>query len=164
MKRKGLFTILGITFMLTMMPLLNGCAYTAPYRTTALAGSGELPPGHPALVALTATEHQPGQRRAFFRDTRRVLDELPEQEGLLGYSFRFEVFGNQAWTLTAWRDEAAMTAFVRSPAHRIAVQQSGDTAQNIRFVRLERPLESLPLPWKDLLPLLENTEPRTYTP
>lgn len=99
---------------------------------------------------------EPGRRGDFFRDTVAVLDVLPYQEGLLGYAFRFELFGNKAWTVTAWQDQASQDAFVRTPAHRAAVQRSSETAQNIRFVTVERPLSSLPLKWKEIFDLIEN--------
>jgi heme-degrading monooxygenase HmoA len=97
-------------------------------------------------------------RREFFQDTRRVLAGLPEQPGLVGYSFRFEIFGRTAWTMTAWKDEASLNAFVRSPAHREAVRRSGETAQNLRFVTLERAIGSLPLNWRDARRLLAEAE------
>jgi heme-degrading monooxygenase HmoA len=145
-----------IATLTTFTAFLTGCAYTAPYQATPLAKNGVLPPDHPAVVVLTATEHRPGQRREFFKDTRRVLAELPTQDGLLGHSFRFEIFGDEAWTITAWRDEAARDAFVRSPAHLAAMRRSRQTTQNLRFVTLQRPLSSLPPRWSEILPLTET--------
>ena len=128
---------------------VSGCAYTAPFRKTALAQEGGLPADRVVMVALSSTEHRPGMRREFFRDTRNVLADLPAQPGLIGYSFRFEIFGRTAWTMTAWKDEASLNAFVRSPAHREAVRRSGDTAQNLRFATIKVPVGSLPLNWRD---------------
>jgi heme-degrading monooxygenase HmoA len=146
--------------LLALLGVLASCAYTAPYRPTALASNGSLPPDHLAIVTISAVEHRPGQRRAFFRDTRKVLAELPDQNGLLGYAFRFEIIGNEAWTVTAWRDQASQDAFVRSPTHRAAVRRSGETAQNIRFVTLQRPLSDLPLDWSEMLDLMNKTPAR----
>jgi heme-degrading monooxygenase HmoA len=146
--------------LFSLTALLSGCAYTAPYRRASLAKSGALPPDHLAVVTLTATEIKPGQRGPFFQDTRRVLDALPDQEGLLGHAFRFELFGDEAWTITAWRDEAARDAFVRSPEHLAAMRRSRQTAQNLRFVTLRLPISELPPRWRDVLPLLAATPPR----
>lgn len=146
--------------LITAAALLGGCAYTAPYRHAAQAKVSPLPPDHLAVVILTATEIRPGQRGAFFQDTRRVLASLADQEGLLGHSFRFEILGNEAWTLTAWRDEAARDAFVRSPAHLAAMRRSRETAQNLRFATLRLPVSELPPPWSDVLPLMAETPPR----
>ena len=134
---------------------LTGCAYTAPFRKTALARELGLAPDRPVLVVLSETEHRPGMRREFFKDTRAVVATLPEQAGLLGYGLRFEIFGKRAWTMTAWKDEASLAAFVRSPAHREAVRRSGETAQNIRFASLELPLSALPPSWREARRFLE---------
>ena len=151
---------IGIASLGGLVALLTNCAYTAPYRPTALASNGTLPPDHIAIVTISATEHRPGQRRAFFRDTRQVLADLPAQDGLLGHAFRFEIIGNDAWTVTAWRDQASQDAFVRSPAHHAAVRRSGETAQSIRFVTLQRPLSSLPLDWSEMLDLMAKAPAR----
>ncbi len=55
---------------------ITGCAYAAPFRKTALAREGTLAPGQTVLMALTATEHRPGKRGEFFKDTGAVLDDL----------------------------------------------------------------------------------------
>jgi heme-degrading monooxygenase HmoA len=99
-------------------------------------------------------------RREFFSDTRRVLADLAEQPGLVGYSFRFEIFGRTAWTMTAWKDESSLNAFVRSPAHREAVRRSGDTAQNLRFATIEVPVGSLPLTWREVRRLVAEAAER----
>jgi ADP-ribosylglycohydrolase/heme-degrading monooxygenase HmoA len=143
--------------------LLTSCAYTARYRPTTLATDGSLPPDHLAIVTISATEHRPGQRRPFFEDTHKVLADLPSQPGLLGHAFRFELIGNKAWTITAWRDQASQDAFVHSPAHRTAVRRSPETTQNTRFVTLRRPLSSLPLRWPEILALLSSAPPVSMT-
>jgi heme-degrading monooxygenase HmoA len=147
--------------LVSLLGILVSCSYTAPYRPAALATDGSLPPDHPVIVTISGVEHRPGQRKAFFRDTRAVLAELPDQPGLLGHSFKFEILGNKAWTMTAWRDEASQDAFVRSPAHRKAVRNSGKTSQNVRFITVTRPLSSLPLGWKEALALINEAPVRT---
>jgi len=144
-----------------LLGILASCGYTAPYRPTALAKDGSLAADHPVIVTISGVEHRTGQRRAFFHDTRAVLAELPDQPGLLGYSFKFEIIGSKAWTITAWRDEASRDAFVGSPAHRVAVRNSGETSQNVRFVTVTRPLSSLPIGWKEALALINEAPVRT---
>lgn len=156
----ALFALFQAPFV-ALAALLTGFAYTAPYRATPLARAAALDDSRQLVVlALSATEHRPGMRRAFFQDTRRVLADLPDQPGLLGYSFRFELFGDEAWTLTAWRDEAARDAFVRSPAHLTAMRNSARTAQNLRFISLSVPLESLPMSWTEVRARLAAETPR----
>lgn len=147
---------MGMLSLSNLANLLSSCAFSARYRPSALATDGSLPPDHLAIVTISATEHRQGQRRPFFDDTRKVLADLPSQPGLLGYAFRFELIGNKAWTITAWRDQASQDAFVRSPAHRTAVRRSAQTSQNTRFLTLHRPLSSLPLRWPEIRSLIAN--------
>lgn len=67
----------------------------------------------------------------------------------MGYGLRLEIFGKRAWTMTAWKDEVSLAAFVRAPTHREAFRRSGETAWNIRFASLELPLSALPPSWRE---------------
>lgn len=150
MKRKNWMAI-----PLLIMPLFataSSCAYTAPYRRVeAIPDQTKT-----AVVTLSAVESRPGQRRTFFADTKRVLADLPKQSGLLGYSYRFQIIGRRAWTMTAWKDEASRDRFAASPIHRAAVKNSRFTAQNMRFVSVEVPVSKLPMQWSEALRLLET--------
>ncbi|MGL4398969.1 MAG: hypothetical protein ACRCXD_03795 [Luteolibacter sp.] len=150
MKRKLWMAIpLLITPLLAFVP---SCAYTAPYRRVeAISNQTKT-----AVVTISAVESRPGQRSAFFADTKRVLADLPNQSGLLGYSFRFQIIGRKAWTMTAWKDEASRDRFAASPIHRAAVKNSRVTAQNMRFVSIEVPVSKLPMKWPEALRLLET--------
>jgi len=153
------------TMLLAFSTWLTGFAFSGPFKKTALAREGGLAPDRPVLVVVSSTEHRPGMRGEFFKDTKAVLATMADQPGLLGHAVRFEIFGNKAWTMTAWKDEAALTAFVRSPAHRAAVRRSGETAQNIRFASVEVPLAALPVSWDEARRLLDAATPgyRTQT-
>jgi hypothetical protein len=61
--------------------------------------------------------------------------------------------------MTAWKDEASLTAFVRSPAHQEAVRRSGETAQNTRFASVEMPLGALPMSWAEAKQRLDAATP-----
>jgi heme-degrading monooxygenase HmoA len=147
------------TMLLAFTTWLTGCAFGPPFKKTALAREGGLAPDRPVLVVVSSTEHRPGMRGEFFKDTKAVLATMSEQPGLLGHAVRFELFGNKAWTITAWKDEAALSAFVRSPAHREAVRRSGETAQNIRFASTEMPLAALPMSWAEARRRLDEATP-----
>ena len=143
------------TMLLAVSTWLTGLAFSVPLKKTTLAREGGLAPDRPVLVVVSATEHRPGMRGEFFKDTKAVLATMGDQPGLLGHAVRFEIFGNKAWTMTAWKDEASLTAFVRSPAHREAVRRSGETAQNIRFASVEMPLGALPMSWDEARRLVD---------
>lgn len=149
MKKKLLFSSIAITMGLFLF--LSGCSYTAPFRRVEAVS-----PGATVIVTLSAVEHRKGQRKPFFADTKRVLADLPNQAGLVGYSFRFQFLGNKAWTMTAWKDEASRDQFGRSPVHLAAVRRSRTTAQNMRFISVSVPAGSLPLSWDEALRLLDK--------
>ncbi len=134
-----------------LFSLLNCCSYTAPFRRVKAPVTGSK-----VLVTLSAVEHKPGQRGAFFTDTKNVLSDLPNQSGLIGYSFRFQIFGKKAWTMTAWEDEESRDRFASSPIHREAVRNSRVTSQNMRFITVSVPEASLPMKWSEALVHLEN--------
>lgn len=143
-----------IIIFLLIMPLfafILSCSYTAPYRLVEPIPKDT----KTVLVTLSAVESKPGQRRAFFDDTKRVLADLPNQNGLLGYSFRFQVIGRRAWTMTTWKDEASRDAFAVSPIHREAVKNSRVTSENMRFISKEIAVSDLPMKWAEALKLLE---------
>jgi hypothetical protein len=152
MRRKLGFILLILILAMPLLSFLPACAYTAPFRQVEPVPD-EL---KTAVVTLSAVESQPGQRKAFFADTQRVLSSLPNQSGLLGYSFRFQILGRKAWTMTAWKDTASRDRFAASPLHQAAVKNSRFTAQNMRFITVERPISDLPMPWPDALRLLDS--------
>lgn len=132
-----------------LFSLITSCTYTSPYRRMGGADAES------AIVTLTAVEHKPGQRGAFFDDSRKVIADLRNQSGLLGYSFRFQLIGRKAWTMTAWKDEASRDSFASSPVHRAAVKNSRVTAMNMRFISVEVPVKELPMEWPEALRLLD---------
>lgn len=144
--------ILPFCLAMPLTSLLASCAYTAPFRWVEPIPE-EL---RTAVVTLSAVESRAGQRKAFFDDTKRVLADLPNQSGLLGYSFRFELIGRKAWTMTVWKDAASRDRFAVSPVHQSAVRSSRATAQNIRFISVEAAVAKLPLSWAKALRLLKT--------
>jgi len=53
----------------------------------------------------------------FFFYTAQVVWQLAGAGGLVGYSLLARPFKKQFWTLSAWRNEGALRAFVQHPPH-----------------------------------------------
>jgi len=53
----------------------------------------------------------------FFRGVSAVRRQLAAANGLVGYTLRARPVARQYWTLSVWRDEAALREFVRTPPH-----------------------------------------------
>jgi hypothetical protein len=144
---------IGLLFLMGLSTFLSHCSYTAPFRRVESISQDAS-----VILTLSAVENQKGQRKAFFDDTKRVLADLPNHAGLVGYSYRFQLFGKKAWTMTAWKDEASRDQFSQSPVHLSTVRNSPITAQNMRFISVTVPAKSLPMSWDEAIRLL-NTAP-----
>jgi quinol monooxygenase YgiN len=87
----------------------------------------------------------------FFFDTVRVVKQMASAEGVLGYSVLARPLSKQFWTLSAWKDEAALRTFVQHPPHvrimNALTPQMGET----KFVRWTVKGSELPLSWDDAL-------------
>ncbi len=131
----------------------SGCAISTPLR-----GPGydrdkgiTLPDvGDKVVVALThATLSE--RRRNFDEDVNLVANSLATTDGLIAYSLRKELLGDEAWTMTVWRDEAALEAFVASAVHQRAIRNSAQELAAARFWRFEIDRSMLPISWETAL-------------
>ena len=49
-----------------------------------------------------------------FRDMRAIRGQLARADGLIGYSLSAKPFARRYWTLSVWRDEAALEEYIRN--------------------------------------------------
>ncbi len=147
--------------VITLAAVTGGCAINTPFR-----GPGYDPDrgvtlndaGDRLLVALThATLNE--RRRNFDAEVGRVAASLADRDGLVAYSLRKELLGNEAWTMTVWRDRAALEAFVASSAHQHAIRNSAHELAAARFLRFEIDAAALPISWEDALALFDQPAP-----
>ena len=59
----------------------------------------------------------------FVRAASRVRQQLRDADGLVGYSLIGQPHRKTFWTLSAWRDQAALDAFVQAQPHHGIVDQ-----------------------------------------
>jgi quinol monooxygenase YgiN len=123
-----------------------GCTVSSPFRGSGLR---DLPPETEVVLSLTHANLDPVRRGPFDKATRRVLRGLPEQTGCIGYSVRKRLGGVDVWTMTAWRDEAALESFLASDLHRDAMRQGRPALLAGRTLRLKVDAGSLPMGWKE---------------
>lgn len=137
-----------------LLVMLGGCTIATPYRS--LPGQAA-EPGETRVVALTHAVLDPATRRDFDRQTEKIFNVLGQQPGIVGYSVRRQLFGNEVWTMTVWRDEASRARFVTSQMHRDGIADGGKAVRQGRFVRIEVPAAEAPIPWDRALALLESS-------
>lgn len=126
-----------------LLALLGGCTVATPYRTVAP------PPDEAAtvVIAITWATLDPQRRASFDRYTSRLIDILPQQPGLLGYSLRRQLFGNDVWTVTVWASDDARRAFVYSALHQEAITETYAAVVKTRFARYTAAPSDLPPAW-----------------
>jgi heme-degrading monooxygenase HmoA len=114
--------------------------------------------GTTVMVGITNAQVDGATRAVFDRYTRETIESLPSNDGFIGYAVRSRILGNEVWTMTVWRDEAALDAFVRSPAHRAAIRRGLSPVVRAKFLRFEVPNSEVPPTWEDVLERLEHVE------
>lgn len=144
---------------------LSACNVATPYRGPKVSSSGPAASatGPTVYVGVThAVLKDDRQYRSLFFDyVKEVEESLSQNSGFLGFSKRVALFGNDAWTMSVWTDEASMDAFVRSEAHQRAIRNAFKALEYARFARLEINAEEAPLSWDRALQVLESNS-RVY--
>lgn len=139
---------------------LNGCAVATGFKGPGYdRARGVTAPGSgPVVVALTKAVLRPdGDARDRFRAQVRAIDAaMRDQPGLVGYALRMEPLGDTVWTMTVWRDEDSLRAFVRGDAHRTAVRTSMDAVETSVFARVPMDRAAVPPSWDQALAILDR--------
>ena len=138
-----------------LVAALHGCAISTPLQRLQQEGG-------PVTVVITAGRLHTDQRAAFDRQTALVLHTLSAQPGLLAYTARRELWGDQVWTMTVWQDPASLSRFLAAPAHREAVARSLPALQDMVSVRRQMPRADVPRDWPAALALLRESPQRPY--
>lgn len=90
-----------------------GAVPDLPWTTRA-----EMEPGSGYLVMAS---HLPLKRISstvrFFRGVLAVRRQLAAADGLVGYTLRARPLARGYWTLSVWKDQGALRAFMRTPPH-----------------------------------------------
>ncbi len=153
--------LLTIVACIGTLLLLSNCAVSTPFRGPGFndaRGVSSEHLGHSVVVALTHAVLT-GDRSTFDEQSRQVADSMESHEGLIAYSVRKQLLGNERWTMTVWTDEEALARFVQSRVHRRAIEQGMPALGNTRFHHFQIPASELPLSWSRALAILEDQGP-----
>ena len=88
--------------------------------------------------------------------TMRVVKQLASAEGVLGYSVLARPLSKQFWTLSAWKDDAALRTFVQYPPHVRIMTALTPHMGETKFVRWMVKGFQLPLSWEVTLSRLPH--------
>src|ERR1700758_5052248 len=84
----------------------------------------------------------------FFLNTAQVVKQLASAEGMMGYSALARPLSKQFWTLSAWKDDAALRTFVQYPPHVRIMTALTPHMGETKFVRWTVTGSQLPLGWE----------------
>ena len=95
----------------------------------------------------------------FFLYTVQVMKQLASAQGLLGYSVLAHPFAKQFWTLSAWKGDSALRAFVEHLPHVRLMTALAPHMDTTKFIRWTVKGSQLPLHWDDALRRFSTSPP-----
>lgn len=142
--------------------LLGGCAVATPFRGPGFTAGKvtSVAPDQDVVVVLTNARVHRALRGPFDAQTSKVVDSLPNQPGLVGYSVRRELLGDEVWTMTVWKSEADRARFVASNSHRTAMIEGSPALKSARFSRVLLPAKDIPISWDRAKQILDEQSRR----
>lgn len=147
---------IGIMALLSLCCLpLGGCKIALPWRSISQA-----PPSQQVLVALTHGFLDSATRKGFDAYSRKIAKEMEAGAfaGLVGFSIRKEIFGDEVWTVSVWEDERALAAFIRSDLHQEAIQKTSHALVSMETHEVWLPASELPIDWDRVTELWNSSQ------
>ena len=83
--------------------------------------------------------------------TVQVIQQSAKADGLAGYSLLAHPLSKRSWTLSAWKSEEALRAFVATAPHLRIMQWLKPHMAGTKFVRWQVKGSQLPLQWDEAL-------------
>ena len=81
----------------------------------------------------------------------RVMRQLKNTPGLMGYSLSAELGKKQFWTLSAWENDQALSLFVARRPHGEVMRKLDGKMEPTGFWRWKVKGSELPLQWQEAL-------------
>lgn len=145
-----------------------GCAISRPFSGPGLAAHGIAAddPRETVTVVITHAKLDNSRRGPFDDYTRRLVEALDSGEfaGLVGFSVRKELLGNEVWTMSTWTDHAAVDRFAGSALHREAIARARHAIVSLRVRYVRVAPADVPLSWERALWHLEQPRHDVKTP
>jgi quinol monooxygenase YgiN len=151
--------LMAMTLIASLSTLITSCGVGMPFRWPgydAVKGVTVPNAGNDVLLVITNPKVDRTKRAAFDDYTQRLLKSMHNTPGLIGYSGRKQIFGDEAWTASVWADEDSMRRFIFSPGHLAAMDAGKPALKDVRFRREWIPAKNLPLTWTDVLAILDD--------
>ncbi len=96
----------------------------------------------------------------FLRMTAAIARQLEHSEGLIGYSLLAQPMKKTFWTLSAWADQQALHAFVRTMPHMKIMKALRPYMEPTKFTTWGVLGSALPIDWSDAIDHLNGAPSR----
>ncbi|MEL6823720.1 MAG: hypothetical protein AAFP70_18335 [Calditrichota bacterium] len=143
-------TIKKYSLLLISLFGLSSCTISTPFRYVDEAERDITEKHDSLLVVITyaKTGKDGDKNNAFWDNVSKVYDSMDSQSGLVGYSIRRELFGDQAWTMTVWREEESLKKFVSGAVHLKAMREGTGALADMLFARKRIAVSEIPISWE----------------
>jgi hypothetical protein len=85
----------------------------------------------------------------FFIDSLRIYRQMQRADGALQISLKAHPHRREFYTLSAWRDRAALDNSVRAEPHRTSMRRHRQVMTEATFVFWDAPHKELPITWNE---------------
>jgi heme-degrading monooxygenase HmoA len=110
-----------------------------------------------SLLRLDTARRVPG----FLRAAMAIRQQMLQADGAIGVSLN-TALPRTFFTLSAWRDRDALSAFVRSEPHMSSMRRYRPAMADARFVFWSTSTEKLPPSWTEAQARLRDAAPTTH--
>jgi len=150
------------------IPLVLACLVIVPLSSCSISTPFKSPDGNKDIninadqyyiVAITYT-HMHKRRSLFWSHVEGVEKELINHEGLIVYSKRKRILGDESWSITIWPNEASLRQFSQSYRHQLAIEKAYKSLTAVLFVQPRLQGNALSPTWDNALNALamQNTD------
>jgi heme-degrading monooxygenase HmoA len=107
-------------------------------------------PGETVVVLASRLELRSRRHTiGFFRAATAVRRQVRGSAGALGVALLAKPLRRTYWTLSAWRDQAALDAFVETAPHTGTMARFRPLLRDSKFVTWQVPAGELPISWDE---------------
>lgn len=124
--------------------------------------AGLVEPQAQYVVSTTVALPRPEASELFGQLVGAAATEAAQSDGFVAASFAVEPHCGFNRTLTVWRDEASMMAFVLGPAHAQAIAQAPQAVSTGQVTHFTIDAAQMPIEWDAALAELADVTPFVY--
>jgi hypothetical protein len=92
----------------------------------------------------------------FFRFSAEIQRQLRTAPGLIGYSLAAQPFARKFWTLSVWRDQPSLEAFVGALPHSWVMRDLAPHLGKSQFAQWSVESHEIPLDWTAAKPRITH--------